>query len=762
VVDVLDAAQAPADDETPAPGVRARLTRFRPHDWKDYAPWLLVAFAVAFTAWLLRAELRAIPYPNDATTHAGMARFAEQRIRAGHSPFDAWFPYLGLGSPQFSEYQSLSHIFTGLLSIAFGDSTFRWANYLMLSTWPISVYVGARLLGLDKWQAATAALFSPMLVNVKGYGFEWGSFIWLGSGMWSMLWALWLLPIALGLGYRAIAHKERIALAAFVVGLTCALHFITGYLVLLSLGVFVIVRPSEFLKRLGRAAIVGVGGILIFAFVFIPTIGDLDYVNVDSFQANTFWVNSFGAGKVFSWLFHGEVFDFGRAPIVSLLVVVGVVVCLLRSIRSEVARVPLGIMLLSLAMYSGRGVVGPVINHLPGGTNILLHRYIIGVHLAGMLLAGIGAVWAAGIVIRAGRRLLQFRFGEVVAVAMVAVLAFVVLLPVLRNRERYAHDNTYFTGTQVAADNDYGRDAFALINIAKARGDGRVYAGASNNWGAGTRIGQVPLYQLPAQQDADSIGFYLRTNSLSADVEAYFDETNPAQYDLFNVKYVLLPNPRQPAVPATLIAQQGAYSLYQVNTSGYLEVVDTTEPVAANNEDMALVMAPYLSSAAVGQLRHPLVAFDGRSTPEPSTSAAAPYAGPPGSMQFNYADYDNGRFSGRVHADRNAWVMLKESYSPRWTATVDGVPVKTAMLAPSFVGVPVSAGDHYVAFRYKPISHYPLYFAIGALTLLGLIFGPVLWRRNRRRTAPSDDGADAPNDERDTSDVASDPAGAVS
>ena len=80
----------------------------------------------------------------------------------------------------------------------------------------------------------------------------------------------------------------------------------------------------------------------------------------------------------------------------------------------------------------------------------------------------------------------------------------------------------------------------------------------------------------------------------------------------------------------------------------------------------------------------------------------------------------------------------------------------------AIVGVPVSAGDHYVAFRYKPITHYPLYFAIGALTLLGLIFGPVLWRRYRRRTAPSDDGADAPNDERDTSDVSSDPAGAVS
>ena len=171
---------------------------------------------------------------------------------------------------------------------------------------------------------------------------------------------------------------------------------------LLSLGVFVIVRPSSSSSAWAGPRSSGVGGMLIFAFVFIPTIGDLDYVNVDSFQANTFWVNSYGPGKVFSWLFHGEIFDFGRAPIVSILVLVGAVVCLLRSVRSEVARVPLGLMLLSLLMYSGRGVVGPVINHLPGGTNILLHRYIIGVHLAGMLLAGIGAAWAFGAVV-AGR-----------------------------------------------------------------------------------------------------------------------------------------------------------------------------------------------------------------------------------------------------------------------------------------------------------------------------------------------------------------------
>ena len=178
----------------------------------------MVAAAVGFTAWVLRSELHAVPYANDAAVHTSLVKFAAERIRAGHSPFDAWYPYLGLGSPQFLQYQTLSHIFTGLLTIPFGDGAFRWTQYLLICTWPVTVYIGARLFGLDRWQAGVAALLSPSISNITGYGFEWGSFIWIGTGLWSMLWALWLLPIALGLGWRAVAYKERIALATFVVG----------------------------------------------------------------------------------------------------------------------------------------------------------------------------------------------------------------------------------------------------------------------------------------------------------------------------------------------------------------------------------------------------------------------------------------------------------------------------------------------------------------------------------------------------------------
>src|SRR4051794_21827080 len=100
----------------------------RPERWARYGPLVLVAFAVAFTAWMLRADLRVLPYANDSSGHSAMARFAGQRISSGHNPFDAWYPYFGLGTPQFTQYQTLSHVVTGFLGLIFGSWIFRGTN----------------------------------------------------------------------------------------------------------------------------------------------------------------------------------------------------------------------------------------------------------------------------------------------------------------------------------------------------------------------------------------------------------------------------------------------------------------------------------------------------------------------------------------------------------------------------------------------------------------------------------------------------------
>ena len=504
---------------------------------------------------------------------------------------------------------------------------------------------------------------------------------------------------------------------------------------LLALGIFVLVNPPQVLKRVGRSAMVGLGAILVFAFVFFPTLANVKYVDQDKFQAGTFWVNSYGPGKVFSWLFHGKMFDYGRHPVVTVLVLIGAAVCLWRSVRSEEARVPLGLMTLSLLLYSGRGTVGFVLDRLPGGSDLLLHRYIIAVHFSGMLLAGIAAVWVFRLAVSGVRAVARVPGRSLIAIGVVCVLAGFALYPVLRERQRYADSNGSFIKGQIAAQDSTGRAVDALLNIAKQRGGGRVYAGLSSNWGYYTKVNQVSLYEMPSQRDVDSVGFLLRTDSLGAEVEAYFNENDPTHYDLYNVKYLLLPPGRSPTVAglATQIFQIEGYTLWEVPTSGYLEVVDATEPMYENRSDISTVMPPYLDSGAVGQKRHPLVSFDGAPTPPPTLSSTAPFTGDPGTVISSTDSLDNGRFAGRVTAVRPAYVMLKESYHPHWHATVDGKPVRTAELAPGFVGVPVPAGTHDVVFQYHSQSGYPLLFSIGILTLLALAFGPGLWRRYRPR-----------------------------
>jgi len=93
-----------------------------------------------------------------------MVRFAAGQIRGGHDPLTAWFPYLGLGSPQFLHYQSTPAMLTGLAGLVIGpDAAFRWSLYLLWCLWPVAIYGSARVFGLTRQAAAMAAAVAPLL-----------------------------------------------------------------------------------------------------------------------------------------------------------------------------------------------------------------------------------------------------------------------------------------------------------------------------------------------------------------------------------------------------------------------------------------------------------------------------------------------------------------------------------------------------------------------------------------------------------------------
>ena len=695
-----------------------------------------MAAACAFGLVTMSAELTVVQPVNDEALHFEMVRWATQQIHEGNIlPLDGWFPYLSLGNAQFSHYQSLPHLITAYISLIFGtDSTERWAGYLLFALFPLSVYAGSRLMGWSSWTAGAAALVSPLLVSVTGYGYESFSYTWLGNGLWSQEWGMFLLPLAWGFSWRAVqgTGRGKYVLAALVVGLTIAMHYLTGYFALLSVGVFVIVVWRGLLPRIGRAALVFGGAALVASWVVVPLLTGSAYFNDSVFNQNTFWLNSSGAPQALEWLFTGQLFDSGRFPIISLLVAVGVVVCACHFRRDVRARALLGLMAMSFVLFSGRPTFGFVINLLPGNADLFLSRYMMGMQLAGDMLAGVGLVWAGESILRVARRW-RPRLRTVPIAAGLMAAALLITLPAWLNRAAYAASNSSSIAVQVASDQTDGAALKVLIDDITARGGGRTYAGLPGNWGAQYEIGQVPVYEYLADNDVDEVGFVLRTSSLLTDNEAYFDQSDLADYQLYNVRYILMPSGMTPPVPTTLLATSGRHDLWLVNTSGYLEVIDTSGIVEANRSDMAAQMQPFLHSPAFQQGELATVAFDGGTAALPTLPIGATPNSPAGTSTDALIEEQDGYFAGDVTASRTAAVVLKATFDPGWHVTVDGHSATPYMVVPGFVAVTVGPGQHTVVFQYVGYSHYAVLLGIGAVTLLLLGFGPLLWRRRIRR-----------------------------
>jgi len=732
------------------PASRARQERWRlPADrpGRHLAPLGLVAIAVGFNLWILRAELMPMLQVNDGGMHLSMVRTALERIQEGHLPFDAWYAYLGFGSSWFHHYQSLPAIVTGTLGLAIGpDRAFSTTLYVLLATWPISVYIGARLLGWERWAAAGAAVLSPLLASTArgGFGYELHSYVWRGPGLWTQLWAMWLLPLAWGSTWRTVSGRApaRYATSALLIAFTAATHFLTAYLALLALGVWVLIRPSELWRRAARAAALGAGALLIISWVVVPAILDARYVNLSAFwhDVQSKFFDSYGAPRVLKWFVTGQLFDAGRLPVITVFVALGIAVCVARSRRDERARALLGVLVLSLVLYSGRPTFGALIDLLPGGEGLFLHRYIAGVHLAGVLLAGVGVAWVVSAFREALRRQAK-NVTPALATAVIVVLGVGILSPAWAERWKFAHVGSIWMYEQRAFDDTEGAAIRELITRSEANGPGRIYSGLTTNWGRRTRMEHVPLYLALLGYGADGIGFLLHTNSLSSDFEYEFDDTDPDQYELFGVRYLILPVDEEPPVPANAIEERRGYVLWEIGSNGYLDVVDTVAPaIEADQVTLHDQAVFFLRSHLLENDRYPTIAFAGSPAAEPSLEPGSEVTGSAGTVRSERVDLGDGVFVAEVDARRQAVVILRSTFDPRWEVTVDGNVVEPQMLAPSFVGAPVPPGRHTVAFRYRPFPRYDVLFAIGVVAVLGLwiVSAFVIDPRTRRRRAQDD------------------------
>jgi hypothetical protein len=693
--------------------------------------WSIVAAAVAWNLVNLRAITLNVAYFNDSTVHEQMVRFATAQLRAGHLPLTSWFPFLGEGSPQFLHYQSLPAILTGLAGLAAGpEVAFRWSLYLLLSLWPVIVYLAARAFGAGRPAAAASASMAPFLMSATGVGYEQGAYVWMGFGVWTQLWASWTLPLAWGWSWRAIRDGRGYLRAIGLTALTVALHFETGYLALSVLLVWPLVAGRPLVTRLRRAAVLLGGSLLASAWVIVPLVAQRPWAAVNEPLQGSGLVNGYGARQVMHWLLSGQLLDSGRLPVVTVFAALGLGLAWLAwssDVDARALLVGLGVCLL---FAFGRTTSGSLVDVIPGSADLFFRRFTMGVQLAALLLAGRGAAWLAARCVRLlEARVPRWRTGLSPAVVLVAAVA--VLAPAWLQLGGYDRQDTAAIAAQRRADAAEGAELDRLIAMIERDGGGRTYAGMPSNWGQDFTVGSVPVFKYLESRDVDEVGYTLRTASLMTGPEYFFDDRDPSDYRLFGIRYLILPARSEPPVPARLAMRSGPYWLWTINGDGYVQAGQIVGEISANRTNVGTRSIPLLHSGLTTDGAYLGVRYEsgGGDGPLPTVRSQSS----DGTVIAERADLNDGEASATVRMRQPGVAVLSASYDPGWTATVDGRPQPIRMVAPALVAVDVPAGTDRIVFRYQGYGDYPELLALSALTLVMVAAGPLCVRRARRR-----------------------------
>jgi hypothetical protein len=698
-------------------------------------PWLLVTAAVGWNLASLRALTSGVAYLNDSSLHEQMVRFATAQLRAGHLPLSSWFPFLGGGSPQFLHYQSLPAILTGAVGLLTGpDVAFRWSLYLLLSLWPISVYVSARAFGAGRPAAAASAAMSPFLVSATGVGYEQHAYVWSGFGVWTQLWASWTLPLAWGFSWRAIRDGRGYLKAVLLIALTVALHFETGYLALSVLLAWPFVAGRPLVVRLRRAAVLLAGALLASAWVIVPLLSQREWAATNEIVRGTALENGYGASRVLAWLLSGQLLDHGRLPVITVFAAFGLGLAWLAWSADPDARALLVALGVCLLLAFGRTTFGSLADLIPGSADLFFRRFMMGVQFAALLLAGRGLAWlAAGGVRRLDTRMPRRPPGLSRAVVLVAALA--VLAPAWLQLGAYDRRDGAAIATQRRADDAQGTAVDRLIAVIERDGGGRTYAGMPTNWGQDFTVGAVPVFKYLESRDVDEVGYTLRTASLMTDPESFFDDRDPSDYRLFGIRYLILPARRQPPVRARLAMRSGPFWLWTIDGAGYVRAGRIVGEISANRTNVGTRSVALLRSGLAADGAYLSVRYgvdgggDGSLPTVPSQSSV-------GAVRSQRADLGAGEAAATMQMRRPGVAVLSASYDPGWTATVNGRRRPIRMVAPALVAVDVPAGADHVVFRFQGHSDYPELIALSCLTLamIGLAPGCVCRvRRSRNR-----------------------------
>jgi len=269
----------------------------------------------------------------------------------------------------------------------------------------------------------------------------------------------------------------------------CALsHFFTGYIVTISLALLLFVpHPSVgWRRRLWRLGRIGALTGAALAFLVLPLLLTSENVLKTRWGADSKW-DSHGWKWVMGRLLNGGLFDGANLPVITLLVAleIGLILVALLGKGDHLQTWILACFVLWVILFFGRASLGSLLDLLPMSGGIHMSRFISGVQIFGLILAGLGL---SAVI----RWISKLRW--VWALAAGALLVGVMSIPVSERITFICQNDFWAISAKQGYDAALGFQG--VVQLLEASSQARIHAGFPKTWGDELKIGGVPVYSL--------------------------------------------------------------------------------------------------------------------------------------------------------------------------------------------------------------------------------------------------------------------------
>ena len=710
---------------------------------RPWVPLALLGVLTGITAWMFVGIFEGEPCGNDNTHHFAEVVRLTEAMRAGD--WDWWNPAGNAGYASGYYYQIFPHAIAAAFAAVTGVTAllaFQLANFLPLALAPAAAYRAVRVLGASQVQALGGAVAIAFVVGENRWGVNAdGVFM---SGLYGQVWALVAFPLAFAHGARWLRDARGLA-PAIAWGLFCGVaHPICGVALGLALGV---VWLADTIARGGAVAaarlwarpwtarwrarthgparpllrLVGLGAALLVgsACVWLPVI-----VTYDGFGGFPHRVaDEVGPGfvQLAKDFARGAVLDHDRAAILTALIPLALVFAVV-----ERRLLALWWPAVLFALMLG---VGP---HLPktGGDDDLLPavRFLGTMQVMLAIAIGAGAAAAAQWAWRACAPLWPWSIpvraviGNLVMVAI--VVAAVEGAATIRGRVNVATDF-----------DDMNLDEMpALMAAIALQPPGRVQTrgGAESHWMISLpyAYGGKGAFLVMGAAQLQSSPNYVYAWELRDHVPGSDDHPRRAAW-IYDAPLVIQKRDNKWKVQdGEVVMRTPTFELVELPAPGLVGPVHVTGTLPAGREPARAAVIAWQRTDA--PLRDEVLAWAGSGE-----------AGPAPRGRTVRAWRDGSTITAEVEVDAAAAApttfVIRESWHPHWTATLDGAAVPLRRVSPDFLAIDVPPGAHVVRVRFdRPLWTWLLWL-VGPL----LVAGAAIEQRRRvsggagRRPAPA-------------------------